>query len=36
MKIYLKITLNVIILGSKMTCFSEIYDLKIKMFYNNI
>ena len=36
MKIYLKITLNVIILGSKITCFKEIYDIKIKIFYNNI
>ena len=36
MKIYLKITVNVVILSSKMTCFKKIYDIKIKIFYNNI
>ena len=36
MKIYLKITLNVIKLGSKITSFKKIYDMKIKIFYNNI
>ena len=36
MKIYLRITVNVVILGTKMTCFKKIYDIKIKIFYNNI
>ena len=36
MKIYLKITVNAVILGSKMACFKKIYDIKIKIFYNNI
>ena len=36
MKIYQKITVNVIILGSKMICLKKIYDTKIKIFYNNI
>ena len=36
MKIYLKIIVNVIILSSKMTYFKKIYDMKIKIFYNNI
>ena len=35
MKIYLKITVNIVILGSKMTYFMKIYDIKIKIFYNN-
>ena len=36
MKTYPKITLNVIILGTKMTCLLEFNDMKIEIFYNNI
>ena len=36
MKIYLKITVNVVILSTKMTYFKKIYDIKNKIFYNNI
>ena len=36
MKIYLKITVNVVILGSKITYFKKIYVIKIKIFYNDI
>ena len=36
MKIYLRITVNVVILGTKITCFKKIYAIKIKIFYNNI
>ena len=32
MKIYLKITQIIIILSSKMACFSKIYDIKLKYF----
>ena len=36
MKIYIKITVNAVILSTKMTYFKKIYDIKIKIFYNNI
>ena len=36
MKIYLKITCNIVILSSKMTCFKNLMTQKLKNIYNNI